>query len=45
MDLTRLVCNGVDASRVVKPASPAVGSDAIPLRHELEFVRALSNDG
>ena len=36
--------NGVDTSRFVKPAIPAVGSDAIPLRHELEFVR-VSSDG
>lgn len=42
MDLSRLVRNGVDRSRLVKPSIPAVGSNAIPLRHELEFMRALT---
>jgi ribosomal protein S18 acetylase RimI-like enzyme len=41
MDLTRLVRNGVHTSRLVKPSIPTIGNDAIPLRHELEFVRAL----
>ena len=37
MDLCRLVRNGVDVSRAVKPSIPAVGDNGIPLRHELEF--------
>jgi GNAT superfamily N-acetyltransferase len=37
MDLHRLVRNGVDVSRLVKPSIPARGHDGIPLRHELEL--------
>jgi ribosomal protein S18 acetylase RimI-like enzyme len=37
MDLRRLVRNGVDVSRLVKPSIPAVGDSGIPLRHELEL--------
>ena len=37
MDLRRLVRNGVDVSRLIKPAIPAEGHDGIPLRHELEL--------
>jgi ribosomal protein S18 acetylase RimI-like enzyme len=37
MDLRRLVRNGVDVSRLVKPSIPAVGNQGIPLRHELEL--------
>jgi hypothetical protein len=36
MDLCRIVRNGVDVSRLVKPAIPAAG-DGIPLRHEFEL--------
>ncbi len=37
MDLVRLVLDGVQVSRRVKPSIPAEGADGIPLRHELEF--------
>jgi ribosomal protein S18 acetylase RimI-like enzyme len=37
MDLRRMVPNGVDVSRLVKPSIPPVGSSGIPLRHELEL--------
>ena len=37
MDLSRLVRDGVDESRLVKPSIPAIGDNGIPLRHELEF--------
>ena len=37
LDLCRLIRDGVDASRLVKPSIPAVGADGIPIRHELEF--------
>jgi ribosomal protein S18 acetylase RimI-like enzyme len=38
MDLLRqFVRNGVDVSRLVKPSIPSVGSNGIPLRHELEL--------
>jgi len=37
MDLVRVIPNGVTESRRVKPSIPEVGSNGIPLRHELEF--------
>ena len=37
MDLIRVIRNGVDASRRVKPSIPTIGSAGIPVRHELEF--------
>jgi ribosomal protein S18 acetylase RimI-like enzyme len=37
MDLHRLVRDGVDVSRLVKPSIPTTGHDGIPLRHELEL--------
>ena len=37
LDLCRLIRNGVEASRRVKPSIPNVGADGIPIRHELEF--------
>lgn len=37
MDLCRVIRNGVEASRHVKPAIPSTGNAGIPLRHELEF--------
>ena len=37
MDLRRVIRDGVDASRRVKPSIPFVGSTGIPVRHELEF--------
>lgn len=37
MDLRRVIRNGVDASRRVKPSIPAIGSAGIPVRHGLEF--------
>jgi hypothetical protein len=37
MDLRRVIRNGVDASGRVKPSIPTIGSDGIPVRHELEF--------
>jgi ribosomal protein S18 acetylase RimI-like enzyme len=37
MDLVALVRDGVAASRVVKPSIPMVGSNGIPIRHELEL--------
>jgi hypothetical protein len=37
MDLRRVIRNGVDASRRVKPSIPRIGSAGIPVRHELEF--------
>jgi hypothetical protein len=37
MDLRQFVRNGVDVSRLVKPSIPSVGSNGIPLRHELEL--------
>ena len=42
LDLRRLIRNGVEASRLVKPTIPAVGDDGVPIRHELEFERILS---
>jgi len=41
LDLCRLIRNGVDASRLVKPSIPTVGAEGIPIRHELEFERSL----
>jgi ribosomal protein S18 acetylase RimI-like enzyme len=37
MDLRRVIRDGVDASRRVKPSIPFVGSTGNPVRHELEF--------
>lgn len=37
MVLVRLVHDGVQASRRVKPSMPTEGTDGIALRHELEF--------
>lgn len=37
MDLRRVIRNGVDGSRRVKPSIPAIGTTGIPIRHELEF--------
>ncbi len=37
MDLVRLVNDGVEVSRRVKPSIPTEGAHGIPLRHELEF--------
>lgn len=37
MDLVRLVRDGVEVSRIVKPTIPAVGAGGVPLRHELEL--------
>jgi ribosomal protein S18 acetylase RimI-like enzyme len=37
MDLRQFLRNGVDVSRLVKPSIPSVGSNGIPLRHELEL--------
>jgi ribosomal protein S18 acetylase RimI-like enzyme len=37
LDLCRLIRNGVEASRRVKPSIPVAGADGIPIRHELEF--------
>jgi len=37
LDLRRVIRDGVDASRRVKPSIPSVGSTGIPIRHELEF--------
>jgi ribosomal protein S18 acetylase RimI-like enzyme len=37
MNICRFVRNGVDISRVVKPSIPTIGSDGIPLRHEMEL--------
>jgi ribosomal protein S18 acetylase RimI-like enzyme len=37
MDLRRVIRNGADASRRVKPSIPTIGSAGIPVRHELEF--------
>ena len=37
MDLRRVIRDGVDASRRVKPSIPTIGSTRIPARHELEF--------
>jgi DNA-3-methyladenine glycosylase I len=37
MDLRRVIRNGVEASRQVKPSIPTVGTAGIPVRHELEF--------
>jgi ribosomal protein S18 acetylase RimI-like enzyme len=41
MDLRRVIRNGVDVSRRVKPSIPSIGNVGIPLRHELEFERVL----
>jgi ribosomal protein S18 acetylase RimI-like enzyme len=41
MDLVRVIRDGVDASRRVKPSIPRIGSTGTPLRHELEFQRAV----
>jgi ribosomal protein S18 acetylase RimI-like enzyme len=37
MDLQRVIRDGVEASRRVKPSIPTLGGTGIPLRHELEF--------
>ena len=37
MDLRRMIRNGVNGSRLVKPSIPFVGGTGIPVRHELEF--------
>ena len=37
MDLVRLVHDGVQVSRLVKPLIPRTGAHGIALRHELEF--------
>lgn len=37
MDLRRVIHDGVDASRQVKPSIPLIGLTDIPVRHELEF--------
>ena len=37
LDLCRLIRNGVEASRRVKPSIPVTGADGVPIRHELEF--------
>jgi GNAT superfamily N-acetyltransferase len=42
MDLIRLVRDGADVSRLVKPSIPAIGDNGIPLRHELEFELLIS---
>lgn len=41
MDLRRVIIDGVEASRRVKPSIPRLGRSGIPLRHELEFERVL----
>ena len=40
-DLVRLYRGALDASRRLKPEIPLIGEHGIPLRHELEFERAL----
>jgi ribosomal protein S18 acetylase RimI-like enzyme len=42
MDLRRVIRNGVDASRRVKPSIPTIGDAGIPVRHELEFERLVN---
>jgi ribosomal protein S18 acetylase RimI-like enzyme len=42
MDLRRVVRDGVDASRRVKPSIPTIGGLGIPVRHELEFERVVT---
>jgi ribosomal protein S18 acetylase RimI-like enzyme len=42
MDLCRVVRDGVDASRRVKPSIPTIGGVGIPVRHELEFERVIT---
>ena len=41
MNLCRLIPNGVEPSRLVKPSIPAVGTDGIRIRHELEFEQVI----
>ena len=41
MDLRRVIRDGVAASRRAKPSIPTVGDGGIPIRHELEFERAI----
>ena len=42
MDLRRVVRDGVDASRRIKPSIPMLGALGIPIRHELEFERIVT---
>jgi ribosomal protein S18 acetylase RimI-like enzyme len=44
MDLSRVIRDGVAASRTVKPSIPTVGSTGITRRHELEFERFVSDE-
>lgn len=41
LDLVRVIRDGVEASRRVKPSIPHIGSTGVPIRHELEFQRAV----
>ena len=41
MDLRRLIRDGVEVSRLVKPSIPSLGNAGIPVRHELEFERVV----
>lgn len=36
-DMTHLYRNALDAARMLKPEIPLVGSEGIPLKHEIEF--------
>ena len=42
MDLRRVIRNGAEVSRRVKPSIPTIGSTGIPVRHELEFELVVS---
>ena len=44
MDLVRLIYEGVEVSRRVKPSIPLTGQGGVPLRHELEFELQLGRD-
>lgn len=42
-DMVHLFHNALDISRKLKPEIPLIGEDSIPLRHEIEFERFVSD--
>lgn len=43
-DMARLYRNALDGARRLKPEIPLIGEHGIPLRHEIEFERILSDE-
>jgi Acetyltransferases len=43
-DMAHLYRNALETSRKLKPEIPLIGDNGIPLRHEIEFERMLSNE-